>query len=90
MKNQAHRKKITGRITAEYAAEVSRISEKIISENKPRRVGDLCINGTDLMSLGLTGRAIGQTLDKLLDAVITGDVQNEHETLKEQVINYGL
>lgn len=76
---------ICGRITAEYASEVSRISEKIISQNKPRRVSDLHINGTDLMSLGLTGRAIGQTLDRLLDAVITGEVANEKEDLKEQV-----
>ena len=81
---------ITGRISAEIAAQAEGIAEKIISENKPRRVSDLNINGTDLMSLGLTGRAIGQTLDKLLDAVITGEVANEKEELKEQVKSYGL
>jgi len=81
---------VTGRITEDASAEISRISERIISENKPRRVSDLKINGTDLMSLGLTGRAIGQTLDKLLDAVIMGDVENEREALKEKVISYGL
>ena len=81
---------ICGRMSADDSSSTARLAEQIIKENKPRRVGDLNINGTDLMSLGLSGRAIGQTLDRLLDAVIKGEAANEKEELKEKVIGYGL
>ncbi|MBP3377978.1 MAG: CCA tRNA nucleotidyltransferase [Clostridia bacterium] len=72
---------ICGRLTKESADATASLCDRIICENKPRRVSDLKINGEDLMKIGLTGRAIGQALDRLLEAVINGDVANEKEML---------
>ncbi len=72
---------ICGRMGQDHADAAVELCRKLTRENKPRRVSDLKINGTDLMSLGLSGRAIGQTLDALLDMVIRGEVENERESL---------
>ena len=45
------------------------------------RLGDLNINGDDLKSLGICGKDIGGALNKLLYAVIFGEVENEREAL---------
>ena len=43
---------------------------------------DLAVNGRDLMTLGVEqGPALGVMLQKLLDAVVDGDVPNEHDAL---------
>ncbi len=47
------------------------------------RVQDLDIRGTDLMALGLRGREIGEALQRLLEAVITGECENRKEALVE-------
>lgn len=41
----------------------------------------LAVNGRDMISLGLEGPAIGRTLQKLLDAVMDGTVENQREPL---------
>ncbi|MBQ9618684.1 MAG: hypothetical protein IJR48_09990, partial [Oscillibacter sp.] len=43
----------------------------------------LAVNGDDLLSLGLSGRQIGRTLDALLNGVIEGELSNDRETLLE-------
>ena len=39
------------------------------------------MNGRGLLALGLSGPAVGRTLDALLDAVVSGDLPNEPEAL---------
>lgn len=58
---------------------------KIIEEKLCCTVADLKINGNDLKACGIKeGRAVGETLNFLLEAVIGGKVKNE----KESLINY--
>lgn len=45
------------------------------------RISDLKINGDDLKSLGIRGKDIGDTLNKLLYAVVTQEVKNDGEEL---------
>ncbi len=44
-------------------------------------VRDLAVNGRDLLSLGLSGREIGQCLDSLLQQVVEETVPNEQQPL---------
>ena len=51
----------------------------------PVGINELTIKGTDLISAGLHGKAIGQTLDLLLNLVQNKKLSNEKETLLEWV-----
>lgn len=42
---------------------------------------DLAVRGSDLTALGLRGPAVGETLQRLLDAVMDGEAPNEKESL---------
>lgn len=56
----------------------------------PLSVGDLAIDGGDLMESGIpAGPAVGATLRKLLDVVIEDPSKNERETLLEIVRRQG-
>ena len=46
-------------------------------------LSDLALDGTDLEKIGIKGPAVGVTLRKLLDSVITDPRMNNHETLIE-------
>ena len=52
------------------------------------RIKDLAVNGNDLMALGLKGKAIGQTLQYLLDQVMDEKLSNEKEELLEAVPHF--
>lgn len=52
-----------------------------IAYNSPIEIGDLAIGGEDLQAIGLKGPAIGKTLARLLDAVITDPSINTREKL---------
>lgn len=78
---------VSGRISKAEADSATELCRRLLAENRPRRVSDLQVNGGDLMKLGLTGRAIGETLESLLDAVIRGDVENEKEKLIDRLNN---
>ena len=51
----------------------------------PVGINELAIKGTDLISAGLHGKAIGQTLDLLLNLVQNKKLSNEKEALLEWV-----
>ncbi|MBQ1999562.1 MAG: hypothetical protein II220_08785 [Spirochaetales bacterium] len=51
----------------------------------PFSINELAIKGTDLISAGLHGKAIGQTLDLLLNLVQNKKLSNEKEALLEWV-----
>jgi tRNA nucleotidyltransferase (CCA-adding enzyme) len=42
-----------------------------------RHIGDLAVDGRTLLALGLQGPAIGQVRERLVDAVLRGDVAND-------------
>ena len=66
--------------------ELARIKAEIIAQSQCFSLKDLAVNGRDLMALGMKpGPQIGQMLQKMLDAVIAGEVENDREALK----NYG-
>ena len=74
----------TGTRTAEeasYYEEVEAILNALLAEDQCFWIKDLAVNGNDLMSLGLKGRAIGQTLQNLLNLVIEEQIPNEREAL---------
>jgi hypothetical protein len=52
-----------------------------IAYKDPISLSDLAIDGNDLEKLGVKGPAVGLTLRKLLDAVITDPRKNTHEEL---------
>ena len=66
--------------TADFAA-VEGVLEEIFSENACLSIKDLAVNGHDLMTLGYTGPAIGQTLQFLLEQVLDDRLPNEKEAL---------
>lgn len=62
-------------------AEIRALLNEIAAENACLRVKDLAINGHDLIALGLSGRAIGRTLDALLADVLAETLPNERSAL---------
>jgi tRNA nucleotidyltransferase (CCA-adding enzyme) len=54
---------------------------QILAEESCLSLKDLNVNGHDLMALGITGPAIGRTLNALLDAVLEEQLPNEKEAL---------
>jgi len=59
------------------------LSDEILSRDDCRRVSQLAVNGQDMMSLGLSGRQIGDTLASLLDAVMRRSCENTPDALKK-------
>lgn len=54
--------------------------EELLAEGAPLTVRDLAVSGSDLLMRGLRGREVGDTLARLLEAVIDG-APNEREAL---------
>lgn len=63
---------------------IDEIINKLEKENLSFSLKDLAINGKDLISLGLTGKEIGDKLSILLEAVLNNEVENT----KESLLNY--
>lgn len=63
------------------------ILEQLLAEGACFSLKQLAVNGHDLMRLGITGPAIGQTLETLLDSVVNGELPNEREILLESAKN---
>ena len=68
--------------------------EEIRAENACLTVKDLAINGNDLLALGYQGKAIGETLNALLEGVLDETLPNERAALlnraKQRVANDGI
>ena len=54
---------------------------KIIESDECYRISDMKVKGDDLLALGILGRDIGVTLDKVLDLIAAGKVKNERDEL---------
>ena len=70
----------------EQFSQIRAILEEIYAENACLTLKDLAVNGHDLMALGITGRAIGQTLNALLEQVIDEKIPNEKDALLHAVL----
>ena len=72
----------TGRLPEmEQFSEIRGILEEIRAENACLSLKDLTVNGHDLMTLGFRGKAVGETLNTLLEQVIDEKLPNEKEAL---------
>ena len=68
-----------------YHAQIPEIVEQILAENACLSLKTLAISGNDLIRLGYKpGRELGDALQRLLDAVIDGEIPNDREALLEQ------
>ena len=61
--------------------EIARLLREIKEENACLTLKDLAVNGRDLMALGIKGKALGQTLNALLEQVLDEKLPNEKEAL---------
>ena len=61
--------------------QLRQLMAEIQAENACLTVKDLAVNGTDLMALGVTGKAIGQCLNAMLEKVLDEQLPNEREAL---------
>ena len=61
--------------------EIRRILAEIEAENACLSLKDLAVNGHDLMAAGITGPAIGKTLNRLLNLVLDEQLPNEKNAL---------
>jgi len=62
--------------------EVLQVLDEVIKEQQCFSLKDLAVDGRDLIAIGITeGSEIGTTLNRLLDMVIDGEIENEKETL---------
>lgn len=58
------------------------IAEEIIAQEQCFSLKDLCVNGSDLISIGFKpGKEIGEMLKFLLEEVIDGKIENERQKL---------
>lgn len=55
--------------------------DEILQEEACFSLRDLSVNGSDLLALGLKGKAVGTALDACLEAVIEDRIPNEREAL---------
>lgn len=65
--------------------QIRAVVAEVQAESACLSIRDLAINGYDLMALGLEGRAIGQTLNRLLELVLDEKIENTKEALLSAV-----
>ena len=61
--------------------EAGRVLDKLLAADACFSLRDLAVNGSDLLALGLRGRAVGAALQACLDAVMDERVANERAAL---------
>ncbi len=67
---------------------LERLLEGVLAQDACFSVKKLALNGNDLKALGLRGREIGQTLCRLVDAVIDEKVENDRDALLAYLKRY--
>lgn len=60
--------------------------KKILDEEACLSVKDLCVNGTDLVSIGFEGKEIGLMLNEFLDKIIDEELLNDKDMLMEYAL----
>lgn len=72
---------VKGEIRREEAEEFEKIAEYITNRDLPRRLSMLPIGGNDLSALGYRGKEIGDCLEKILDLVMRGKLENTADSI---------
>lgn len=63
------------------------IMSEVLEAEQCFSLKDLQINGRDIMNLGIEqGKRVGEILNSLLDEVISGALENEHNTLLQRAV----
>ena len=70
-----------GKIGANDAARRLAELQHILADKPCLTLRELAVNGNDLRALGLSGAQIGQTLNALLECVLSGSLDNDRQTL---------
>ena len=65
------------------------ILNQLLAEGACVSLGQLAVNGRDLLGLGLSGPAVGKALQALLDAVLDETLPNEREALLNTARQFG-
>ena len=73
----------SGDMERSHFALLRQLAEEIRGENACLTLKDLAVNGHDLMALGIRGKAIGETLNRLLNLVLEEAFPNEKPALLE-------
>lgn len=68
--------------------EIYRVAREFLDTKPCLTLADLTVNGNDAMSLGLSGRQIGQALNQLLAEIIDGKLENQREILLKKLENF--
>ena len=68
-----------------YFTGIRALIREIQEEEACLGLKDLAVNGHDLMAMGLSGKAVGQTLNRLLELVMDEKVPNEKDALLAQI-----
>lgn len=69
--------RVLGNLDEDFAKSVTQfLSQKVCATS-----ADLAINGSHLVKIGIKGKAVGKTLDYLLEQVIEAPERNEEQTL---------
>lgn len=69
--------------------DIKAIMEEAIKQEQCFSIKDLAINGKDIMSFGVPeGKIVGDTLQFILNMVISGDIENTIEAQMEEVKKY--
>ncbi len=66
---------------AAHVDALEKIARKLIAENAPLSLSALAVNGNDLSSVGIRGKAAGEMLKTLLNEVALDGLPNEKSTL---------
>lgn len=61
------------------------ILNRLLAENACYSLGQLAVSGRELCAMGLSGPAVGQTLERLLEQVMDGEVPNTRQALLQAV-----
>ena len=69
------------RARLETVQETEKILSDLIKQKACFSLKQLAVNGDDMLSLGLSGRRVGRTLNELLNNVIEGRLPNDKEML---------
>ncbi len=65
----------------EEISHAERILGQLLEEDACFSLKHLAVRGSDLLTLGLSGPAVGAMLNRLLDQVVDGDLPNERDAL---------
>ena len=68
-----------------YFSGIQALMHQIRQEDACLQIKDLAVNGHDLMALGLSGKAIGQMLNRLLELVMDEKIENEKVALLARI-----